>query len=400
MTNDKTCQVLHVLDKFYPPDPRVDGEAHALSKAGYNINLLVITKDKTKDYYHKAPFSIVKITHISNLTYRFSALAYTIPVYHIITFFKILSATRQYKPQILHVHDMVVARSCFWVSKLLGIKVILDLHENRPIIMNEYKLMEKPLSKLLICLKWWARAEKKMIQRSNKTIVVTQEAKDWYLEHYGISKSKITVVSNTISDQFKSQKINCLTPPATTSLIYIGDTGYRRGLSETIKALEITKGRGLEVELIIVGSSSYDTVLHDYVRENSLENMVHFVGWVPEIDLHKWLAKSQIGISPLHRNVHHDTTMANKISQYTLYSLPIIVSDCSAQAKLIQTYECGCVHEAANPRSIADCIQNVIELLQSSEKMKRRSEALFHEQFNPTYVYKNLLCLYFEEICQ
>jgi glycosyltransferase involved in cell wall biosynthesis len=56
------------------------------------------------------------------------------------------------------------------------------------------------------------------------------------------------------------------------------------------------------------------------------------------------------------RNVHHDTTYANKIFQYMALGKPLVVSDCTAQANLIEGEACGLIHMANNPESLANCI--------------------------------------------
>ena len=44
---------------------------------------------------------------------------------------------------------------------------------------------------------------------------------------------------------------------------------------------------------------------------------------------------SAVCISPLLRNLHHDTTYANKIFQYMALAKPLLVSDATAQKNII-----------------------------------------------------------------
>ena len=81
------------------------------------------------------------------------------------------------------------------------------------------------------------------------------------------------------------------------------------------------------------------------------------VGYQPEFDLPKYMAIADIGVSPLKRNPHHDTTHANKLFQFMLGGLPLIVSDCTAQANLVSDYNLGVVFEADNDSSFIQAVQ-------------------------------------------
>ena len=68
---------------------------------------------------------------------------------------------------------------------------------------------------------------------------------------------------------------------------------------------------------------------------------------------------SDIGVSPLHKNIHHDTTYANKIFQYLSFGKPIVVSDCKAQEKIVEMYQCGLVFK---DRNVIDFSEKILKL--------------------------------------
>ena len=89
-------------------------------------------------------------------------------------------------------------------------KIVLDLHENRPIIMGYYPHINKPLGKLLINLDRWKKAEHKYARLADRLILVTEEAKNDY-KHLN---QHITVLPNTIE---KSEIVTISTITAYTS---------------------------------------------------------------------------------------------------------------------------------------------------------------------------------------
>ena len=69
-----------ILDKTYPPDPRVENEALALMKAGHEVFLFCLTYTyELKQEIHKG--IQVRRYVINKITYKLSALSYELPFY-------------------------------------------------------------------------------------------------------------------------------------------------------------------------------------------------------------------------------------------------------------------------------------------------------------------------------
>ena len=95
-----------------------------------------------------------------------------------------------------------------------------------------------------------------------------------------------------------------------------------------------------EIKLIIIGKSSYDQKIKSKIDKLKISSFVDLIGWQKEEDLYKYLLISDIGLSPLYRNQHHDTTYANKIFQYISFNIPLLCSDSIAQAELVNKFKC------------------------------------------------------------
>ena len=71
-----------ILDKPFPPDPRVENEALTLIEAGYEVFLFCLTykNDKTSETYKG-----IQLRRYSSgkIEYKLSALSYTLPFYGI-----------------------------------------------------------------------------------------------------------------------------------------------------------------------------------------------------------------------------------------------------------------------------------------------------------------------------
>ena len=95
-----------------------------------------------------------------------------------------------------------------------------------------------------------------------------------------------------------------------------------------------------------------------------------------------FLEKTHIGICPILRNPHHDTTYANKVFQYLAYGLPILVSDCPAQVAVVEQWSCGGVHEAGSADSFADALCAMTQDARTYEALSTAGLQAFQTQLN------------------
>ena len=390
-----------ILDEVFPPDPRVENEAITLINSGHDVYLFCLkyTKDDSSQIINK-----IKVKrYLSNkLEYKLSALAHTFPFYNFLMKKNVDHFIHENNIEAIHIHDIRIAGAVFNSNKKLKLPVILDLHENRPEIMKFYPHLAKFPGKYLISPKKWKDKEKEFVLKANKIIVVTKESKEEILQRTSINKDKIIELPNTVRKDFFDK--NIVFPKIMNQyknsfvLLYIGDTGIRRGLKTAIKSVNKISKEIENVKLVIVGKNSTDTILKEMVKNLKIENYVDFLGWKEPKFFGSYILSSSICISPLHRNLHHDTTYANKIFQYMSFGKPLLVSDATAQRKIIEKANSGLVHKE---RDIDDFTGKVLDLYKNEalrNKLGENGKHFAREEFcweqtskKLVYLYENLL---------
>ncbi|VAW19730.1 Glycosyltransferase, partial [hydrothermal vent metagenome] len=101
-----------ILDKTFPPDPRVENEAISLIENGHEVFLFCLK------YSEIQPNEVLKEIQVkryksNKLTYKLSALVYTIPLYTLIMAKKIYHFLITNKIEVIHVHDIQIAEAVF-----------------------------------------------------------------------------------------------------------------------------------------------------------------------------------------------------------------------------------------------------------------------------------------------
>ena len=387
-----------ILDKTFPPDPRVENEAVYLISKGFEVYLFCLTYDENEvgvnDYK-----GIHVVRHLSNdFLYKSSALAYTFPYYKSKMSAKIKEFILLYQIHILHVHDIQVVSAAYKACKAFKIPYVLDLHENRPEIMKIYPHLKKGVGKWIIDIERWRAAEEKYTKLAKRVIVVTQEAKEELMERTNLPSKKIKVLPNTVLKKFYTDYT--LEESIHTKfqddfvLLYIGDTAIRRGLLTAIKAIPVLKETIKNIKLVIVGKSTEDVILKAEVKRLGIEKHVSFEGWQDEKLFPSYIISSDICISPLHRNKHHDTTYANKLFQYLSFKKPLLVSNAIAQKKLVKKQEVGLTYKAKNSKDFANQVLKFYKQPALIDKMGKAGAEFVHKEFHWAKTAKTLGKIY------
>lgn len=363
-----------ILDKTFPPDPRVENEACTLVEAGHEVFLFCLTYGNQKSEETINDIQ-VKRYKSNKLEYKLSALSYDAPFYSFFMQGKIKDFIEKYQVEILHIHDITIAGAVFKVNKSFNLPVVLDLHDNIPENMIYYPHLEKFPGKYIISPKRWKKREEEFIHQSDRVITVSPEFVDEVVSRTGIDKSKMVLVPNSVRKSFynhhelKEEIVNRY--QNNFVLLYVGDTNLRRGLLTAIRAIPELIDKIPNIKLVIVGKNTTDTILKEEVKKLNLESYVDFEGWKDLSLFPSYIQASDICLSPLDRSKQHDVAYANKIFQYMSHGKPIIVSNAIAQERIVQRSESGLIHEEKNPKDLAE---KILELYKDKERAKEYGE--------------------------
>jgi glycosyltransferase involved in cell wall biosynthesis len=386
-----------ILDKPFPPDPRVENEAISLLNAGHSVYLFCLNYNNSLESESVNGIKVRRY-RANKLLYKLAALAYTFPFYGIFMSVKIKNFIQKYRIEALHIHDMRVAGSVFKANRKFRLPTVLDLHDNLPEIMKYYPHLQKFPGNILISPKKWKRKEAEFIEKSNYVITVSQEFVDEVIERTKISPNKISLVANTVTTSFyKNAKVNKEIISRYKDrfvILYLGDTALRRGLQTAIDSLVLLKEKIPNVLLVVVGSNTTDFVLKKQVSELKLGPYVDFQGWQDVAFFPSYIEASSICISPLDRNIQHDVAYANKLFQYMSMQRPVLVSNATAQKKLIETTGAGLVHAE---KDAADFAEKIIQMHQDDKMCKTMGASgkqFVENEFNWEITSQKLIALY------
>ena len=385
--------ILMVLEGSFPPDVRVEKEIGSLLEAGYSITLLCTTRSLQPRFEAHTDF-IIKRRWIPSFIYRMRAYALTFPFYFWWWHHTLGRELAQEKYDAIHLHDLPLIKVVEQFANRYHLPLIADWHENLPEIMKLYRHTQRFPGNRIIKLDAWKRYEKRYASLAYRLILVTREAQKYYEGHYIAPEGNIRVVPNYVD----FRQIDAVEPNPVLekqfngrfTVVYVGDTGLRRGIMTLLLAAQKLP----DVIFCIVGSSKEQSFIEDWVRKHRLKNVL-LPGWVDFTTAIQYIKAGTVGVCPLQRNIHHDTTYANKIFQYMACGKPQIVSDCPAQKQVVENAGAGMSFPAEDVDAFIKCIE-IMRASTDIDQMGEKARKAVEERYNWTSAAFTLTGIYHE----
>ncbi|MBF7096121.1 glycosyltransferase [Alkalibacter mobilis] len=151
------------------------------------------------------------------------------------------------------------------------------------------------------------------------------------------------------------------------SVVYVGGVSERYGTGILLEAFKIINDKGAEINLNLVCRERESDFLKDYRKEKWL-SIISAKG----DELADVYNKSDLAVIPLKRSEYNDLAVSVKLFEYMSYGLPVVSTDCTEMARIINENNIGVVVEA-DPDSMADAIIKLYDDRDKLESLKKQT---------------------------
>jgi glycosyltransferase involved in cell wall biosynthesis len=312
-------------------DQRVHRSATSLHRAGYKVLVIGRRLEKTPKVV-KTDYSVKLLT----MYFEYGALFYFF--FNMRIFFRLLFS----KFNVLLANDLDTLVSARMVSIWRCKPFIYDSHE---LFTEVPELLDRPFIRRI-----WLLAEKIFIKGIKYPITVSEGVAAEYEKRYGI---KMTVIRNLpLYKEIKSFKAK------QPIIIYQGALNKGRGIELAIDMMKYLNC----YKLIIVGSGDIELSLRKRMVEQQLFDRVEFRGRTPMDELHKLTCSAWLGLSlEEDMGLSYHNALPNKIFDYILAQVPILVSNLPEMKKVVDKYGVGLVINTRDPKDLANMIADFFE---------------------------------------
>jgi len=341
-----------VVDNEINNDKRILREIEILKENGMRIYVIGFGFDKKK-YREIEGIIISRISIKKKIKDILFFLFNRIPLYEWLWASKIKKFVLKNEIEILHVHDLYMAKSSHRgaAKSKRNIPLILDLHENYPYAVSTYNWTKGFLRSLIAAPELWRKKELEYLDYADKIVVLSNNYSTQLLIKYPSLAEKQFCVFPNYPDlkQMNSFRIQKEIIPFTKTspiIFYFGIIAERRGIFNALEAFRKVIKEANDATFLIIGpidkvdKKRFDNIL----KAPDVSNKLIYIPWIDLSELPTYLEISDICIAPFLKNPQHESGIANKIFDYMLGKKPIIASDCIPQQELIERYNCGLVY--------------------------------------------------------
>lgn len=348
--------VLMVAYTNYETDPRVIREAEAAVEGGFAVDFLALRRAG-----QPAVETIrgVQVFRLPQERYRGrSRLGYVL-AYAWFFLRCLVASTRMFvtrRYSVIHVNNMpdVLVFSVL-IPKLLGAKVVLDIHDPMPeTFCSKYAgATRNGMYRALLLL------EKISVWFADRTVTVNEPVRNGVLLQHGYAPDAIGVVANFADDEiFKLMPYPPFDGPV--QMVFHGTILERYGLRTLVEAVAQTRYRD-KMRVRVIGEGDFSAALKDLIRSHGVGETIDFVNRVYRLhEIPGVLADCHVGLVPLDTTSITNYALPLKLAEYTCLGLPSITVKSTAIQHYLGADECM-FYEAGNSASLARVLDQVAE---------------------------------------
>jgi glycosyltransferase involved in cell wall biosynthesis len=316
----KVCMVTY---SFYEGDTRVIQYATSLAERDDLVDVLALRKPGD------ARFEVLRGVNVYRVQNRKvnekSQFLYLFRILRFLFTCAVLLTKNQFSKRydVIHVHsvpDFLVFAAI--VPKLLGARVILDIHD----ILPEFYASKFGASResfLFKCLAW---VEKLSIAFSDHVIIANHL---WYdrLVSRSVAAEKCSVVINYPDPELFAPRAKH-SPNGKFTILYPGSLNHHQGLDVAIRAFARAAGEMPGAEYHIYGEGSTKPALMQLTAELGLTTRVIFHDALPTGEIAEIMAASDLAVVPKRASSEFGNEAAStKIMEFMSLRVPLIVSN-------------------------------------------------------------------------
>ncbi len=346
-------KALYVWQASYPWDVRTEKVCKALANNGFDVCILARwspgqIKEETID-----GIRIVRVGYNINsaLTQPYSANPIWIKA--------IKSIIEDFKPDIIIPREILLAEQCSHQAKKKDIPVVIDMAENYPAAMKDFKKYRKKffLRFLVHTLNIPEKVEKKSVALANGIICVCNENIERINKKYAYPVEKTAVVHNTPEKSFfKNAQLGTNIPPKIFG--HHGFTSGDKNIENFLKAFIKASKNNKYIQFIIAGDGESMGDYKELISKENAQDSMITTGKYKISELPQIISQFDVGVIPYQLSDFNNTTIHNKLFDFFACGKPVFLAETAPFKRIIEETNAGVCVDCENIDLITEAIIN------------------------------------------
>ena len=266
--------------------------------------------------------------------------------------------------KMVNIHTIALLPLGIFLKYLFKAKLVYDTHELET-ETNGSRGLRKKLAKFM---------EKRLIKKCDIVFVVSENIADWYAKEYEIQRPIVVKNAPRLIDSKKTNHFreNLSIKEDSIIVLYQGVLSKGRGVD---LLLESFKQR--DDDKVVIVFMGYGEIEEDIKIASKERNNIFFHPAVaPEIVL-EYTSSADIGISFIENTcLSYYYCLPNKLFEYAMAGLPVIVSNMKEMRELVEKYDMGIVVTDDKIESMNNAIDKILQsdIKQMKQNARRCAE--------------------------
>jgi glycosyltransferase involved in cell wall biosynthesis len=356
--NSESKTVTNVVLNNFKNDSRVLKISRTLAKNGFLVRVVALHEEPLLENEKMEGFDVHRVKLFTRSWSR----------KRIIQLFKYLEFTLRVlikfnDHDIYHCNDLqtLPVGILLKIFSFRKVKIVYDAHE--------YETEVNGLGRLEQVLRRWL--ERALIRFVDKTITVSDSIAEEYVRLYGIEKPEIILNIPSLSSEIKHDlfRQNLGISANTEIYLYQGNLSPGRGIRVLLDVFDKIMGAGRAI--VFMGYGDLEKEIQARAKNSG---SIYYHDAVSADQIPQFTSSADIGISTIENTcLSYYYCLPNKLFEYLMAEIPVIVSNLPEMGKLVREYGLGVV---ANENSVAG-------INQALDDMDRFDRAAFFKAIGP-----------------
>jgi glycogen synthase len=373
-----------MLSWEYPPlvvggiAAHVDGLARALVRDGHDVVVFSLHHPSAPDDAVVEGVRVVR-AHIDlpwvpdgDLVAKMASANH-----HIVS---LLARLGDWRPDIVHAHDWLVAWAGDTARTLLGVPLVATIHATERGRHGGHLPPGMPAA--INAVEWWLTYQAREVICCSKFMV--REV----VEGFELPAEKVHLVPNGVDPALWAPPDS--TAPMREALVLSwGRVQYEKGFQVLVQAIARLRRRVPDVRCVIAGRGSYLAELQTQVDIEGVNDLVTLAGFVPDDELRSMLHRAGCVVIPSLYEPFGIVALEAMAS-----GAPTVVARTGGLAEIVEGTGAGLLFEPGNPDQLAALIEETLTDPVAAKSLQTKAEALVADRYTWDAIAKGTLDVY------
>ena len=176
------------------------------------------------------------------------------------------------------------------------------------------------------------KEEFNVYNKFDKIICVSNDARDKFIQKFGINPNKVIVKYNPIDKNnimnLSNEKCEIAINKDAFKIISVGRLNAQKSYDRLIRICKRLIDEGYNIELKIVGEGTHRQLLDEYIKENNLTSRIKLIGF--KSNPYKYMKDADLYVCS---SVTEGFSTA--VSEAIILGLPVITTDCAGMREIL-----------------------------------------------------------------